>query len=163
MNSMVVAYGRHREIGAHGDLPWGRDLPADLEHFRKLTRGRSVIMGRATFESIGSRPLPDRQNIVVTSRPTGVENVLSAQSLVAAFALAQYDPVVIGGVGLFEEALQENLIDTIYATEVDHEFADADRFFPTLDDNTWQPVAREHHAADERNAYDMDFVTYKRV
>lgn len=162
MTYIVVAYGKNREIGAAGDLPWGRDLPDDLKHFQKLTRAKSIIMGRKTFESIGAKPLPDRQNIVVASRPTGVDKVLSALTLSAALALAQYEPVIIGGERIFAEALVGGVVDTIYATEVAAEFTEADVFFPALNAATWHETTREHHEADERNAYAYDFVTYER-
>ena len=86
--AMIVAYDQHRAIGKHGNLPWGRSLPADLAHFKKLTTGASVIMGRKTFESIGSRPLPNRENIVISRTPTGVPGVLTAVTLSSALALA---------------------------------------------------------------------------
>ena len=159
MKSMVVAYDRKRGIGSNNDLLWQRDLPADLAHFKKLTVRKSVIMGRKTFESIG-RPLPDRQNIVLTSHPTGVPKVLSAHSLGAAYALAQYEPVIIGGESVFREGLKDT--DVIYATEVDAEFPQASVFFPEIDMSEWRETAREHHEADVKNKYAFDFVTYDR-
>ena len=73
--AIIVAYDKNRAIGQNGDMPWGRSLPADLVNFKRLTRNSNVIMGRKTFESIGSRPLPDRENIVISSKPTGVKKV----------------------------------------------------------------------------------------
>ena len=157
---MVVAYDKQRGIGANNDLLWQRDLPADLAHFKKMTIGKSIIMGRKTFESIG-RPLPDRQNIVLSQTPTGVAGVMTAGSLGAAYAIAQYEPVVIGGESVFRAALAD--VDTIYATEVDAEFPEATVFFPEIDSKQWREVAREHHEADEHNKYDFDFVTYEKV
>lgn len=161
MKSIVVAYDRKRGIGADNDLLWQRDLPADLAHFKRLTTGKSIVMGRKTFESIGSRPLPNRQNIVLSSRPTGVDKVLTAHSLEAAYALAQYDVAVIGGESVFRVALPD--VDTIYATEVDAEFPQATVFFPEIAMNEWHETAREHHEADEKNKYAFDFVTYERI
>lgn len=160
MNELIVAYDKQRGIGADNDLLWQRDLPADLKHFRRLTLGKSVIMGRHTFESLGAKPLPDRQNIVVTSRPTGVEKTLSAVSLEAALALAQYTPVVIGGGQLYAAALPA--VERIYATEVQAHFPAATVFFPELAADEWTEVSRQHHTADENNRYDVDFVTYER-
>lgn len=157
---MVVAYDRNRGIGADNDLLWQRDLPADLKHFRKMTIGKSIIMGRKTFESIGSKPLPDRQNIVLSRTPTGVDKVITAASLEAAYAMAQYPIVVIGGESVFREALPD--VDIIYATEVDAEFPQATVFFPEINMNEWQEVAREYHVADEKNKYSFDFVEYRR-
>lgn len=160
MKAMVVAYDKNRGIGADNDLLWQRDLPADLKHFRKLTIGKSIIMGRKTFESIGSKPLPERQNIVLSRTPTGVEKVITAGSLEAAYAMAQYPIVVIGGESVFREALPD--VDTIYATEVYAEFPQATVFFPEIDMSKWCEVSREHHEADEKNAYSFDFVEFQR-
>jgi dihydrofolate reductase len=161
MKAMVVAYDKNRGIGADNDLLWQRDLPADLRHFRKMTIGKSIIMGRKTFESIGSKPLLDRQNIVLSSRPTGVDKVITAGSLAAAYAMAQYPVVVIGGESVFREALPD--VDVIYATEVDADFPQASIFFPEIDKNEWQEVAREHNKADDKNKYDFDFVEYRKT
>lgn len=158
---MVVAYDKNRGIGANNDLLWMRDLPADLKHFKKMTTGKSIVMGRKTFESIGSKPLPDRQNIVLSRTATGVEKVITAGSLEAAYAMAQYPVVVIGGESVFREALPS--VDTIYATEVDAEFPQASVFFPKIDINEWQEVARIRHEADEKNKYAFDFVEYRRA
>lgn len=157
--ALIVAYGRNGEIGAHGDLPWGRNLPGDLAQFKRRTTGGSIIMGRRTFESIGKRPLPDRENIVVSSTPAGVSGVLTALSLESAYALARYPIFIIGGARLYRAALPT--VDVIYATEVDAVFPDADTFFPKLS-GEWQEVAREHHQADEKNAYSFDVVEYRR-
>lgn len=157
---MVVAYDKNYGIGADNDLLWQRDLPADLRHFRKLTTGKSIIMGRKTFESIGSRPLPNRQNIVLSRVATGVDRVITATSLEAAYAMAQYPIVVIGGASVYDEALDD--IDIIYATEVKAEFPQATVFFPEIDIALWYEVSREHHEADTKNKYAFDFVEYRR-
>lgn len=153
-----MAYDKNRGIGADNDLLWVRDLPADLKNFKKLTTDKSIIMGRKTFESIGSKPLPDRQNIVLSRTPTGVEKVITAGSLGAAYAIAQFPIVVIGGESVFREALPD--IDTLYATEVDAEFPQATVFFPAIDMSEWREVSRERHEADEKNKYPFDFVVY---
>lgn len=157
--SIIVAYDQNRAIGANGDLPWGRSLPADLANFRRLTTGKSVIMGRKTFESINSRPLPDRENIVVSSTPTGVNKVLTAASLGSAYALARYPIFIIGGGQIYKDSLSD--VNKIYATEIHASFDRADTFFPTLDDR-WQEVSRQHHPADDSNQYTFDFVTYEK-
>ena len=157
--ALIVAYGRNGEIGAHGDLPWGRNLPGDLAQFKRRTTGGSIIMGRRTFESIGKRPLPDRENIVVSSTPAGVSGVLTALSLESAYALARYPIFIIGGARLYRAALPT--VDVVYATEVDAVFPDADTFFPKLG-SEWQEVVSEHHEADEKNAYSFDVVEYRR-
>lgn len=158
MKSIVVAYDQARGIGAHNDLLWQRDLPADLRHFKELTMGGSLIMGRNTFESIG-RALPGRENIVVTHRPLDVENVIAVNSLVAAYAGAHGNQFVIGGASIYEQALPD--VDVVYATEVQETFPEAEVFFPALGDE-WHERAREEFPADECNKYAYDFVTYVR-
>ena len=158
---IVVAYDKNRAIGRNGDLPWGRSLPADLAQFKRLTKGGDVIMGRKTFESIGSRPLPERENIVISSRPTGIKGVLTAMNLPSALALSRYPVFIIGGAQVYGDALKMSEIDTIYATEIDASFPDADTFFPEIDMTTWQEVSRVHHPSDAENKYDFDFVTYQ--
>lgn len=161
MKSIVVAMDRNRGIGAAGDMMWMGDMPADLARFRALTIGTSVIMGRKTFESIG-KPLPKRQNIVVSRRgPTGVDGVLTALSLSAAYALAQYDIVVMGGGEIYAQAIDD--MDRLYVTEIDAEFPSATVFFPAIDSAVWHETAREHHDADDANKYAYEYVTYERV
>ena len=161
MKAIVVAMDKNNGIGADNDLLWQRDLPADLAHFKKLTVGKTVIMGRKTFESIG-RPLPDRQNIVVSrSGPTRVKGVQTAYSLETAYALAQYDAMVIGGGQIYAQAIDD--MDVLYVTEVYAEFAQATAFFPEIDKGVWKEVSREHHEANEKNKYAFDFVEYKKV
>ena len=160
--AIVVAYDKNRAIGRNGDLPWGRSLPADLVQFKRLTKGGDAIMGRKTFESIGSRPLPERENIVISSRPTGVKGVLTAVNLESALALARYKTFIIGGAQVYDDALNIPEIDIIYATEVDAAFPDADTFFPELDMTVWEETDRVHCPADKANAYAFDFVIYQR-
>ncbi len=160
--AIIVAYDSNRAIGQGGDLPWGRSLPADLANFKRLTKGSDIIMGRKTFESIGRRPLPDRENIVISSRPTGVKGVLTAVNLESALALARYKTFIIGGAQVYDDALNTPEIDTIYATEVNAAFPDADTFFPELDMTVWEETDRTRCPADEANAYAFDFVIYQR-
>ena len=160
--AIIVAYDTNRAIGRGGDLPWGRSLPADLAHFKRLTRGGDVIMGRKTFESIGRRPLPERENIVISSRPTGVKGVLTAVNLSSALALSRYPTFIIGGAQVYSDALNAPEIDTIYATEVEAAFSNADTFFPELDMTVWEETDRVHRPADEANVYALDFVIYRR-
>lgn len=157
MRELIVAYGLAREIGRDGDMPWGRELPADLRRFRDLTIGRAVIMGYNTFVSIG-RPLPNRQNIVVTSRDIDAD-VTAARSLEQAYDLALHQPIVIGGAQLYTAALPG--IDVVHATEVQAEFPGSDTFFPELPDD-FVATARELRPRDDRNRYDLEFVTYAR-
>lgn len=159
--AIVVAYDQNRAIGRDNGLPWGHQLPADLAHFRQLTTGGSIIMGRATFESIGSHPLPNRENIVVSHTPTGVNEVLTAVDLASAYALSRYRIFVVGGAAIYEAALND--VEILYATEIQAQFTDCDRFFPSLDPSQWTETHREQHSADGHNVYDYDFVEYHRT
>ena len=158
MKSIVVAYDSHRGIGAANDLLWQRDLPADLAHFKKLTMGGSLIMGRNTFESIG-RALPGRENIVVTHRPLDVVDIVAVDSLDAAYNVAHGNQFIIGGGQIYAQSLKD--VDVVYATEVHVSFPQAEIFFPELG-SEWRETAREAHSADDRNKYAYDFVTYVR-
>ncbi len=160
MKAIVVAYDQKRGIGADNDLLWGRDLPADLAHFKELTMGKTIVMGRKTFESIG-RPLPGRQNIVVSRGGVAADGVTTVASLDEAYAAAENDVMVIGGGQIYAQALED--VDILYATEVDAIFSAATVFFPRIDANNWREVVREHHEADERNKYAYDFVTYAHI
>nr|AIA13024.1 Dihydrofolate reductase [uncultured bacterium] len=160
MKSIIVAVDKNMGIGAKNDLLWMRDLPDDLAHFKKMTTGASVIMGRNTFDSIG-KPLPNRENIVVSHRPVGVDGVLTAADLPSAYQLARYPIFVIGGGRIYADAITD--MDRLYVTEVVEEFPQATVFFPAIDKSVWREVSREHHDADERNKYAFDFVVYDRI
>lgn len=158
---MIVAYDRTRAIGKNGDMPWGMSLKADLKHFRTITTGKTVIMGRNTFESIG-RPLPNRQNIVIsrTIIDSDVQGVDVVHSLDDALAIAQHDVMIIGGGQLYESALEQ--AEYIYATEIDAGYDGADVFFPHLGDD-WREVKRQVREPDaESNHLTLAFVEYAR-
>lgn len=157
---MVVAYDKNRAIGANNQLLWKRDLPADLRHFRDLTHGDSIVMGRKTFESIGSA-LPGRKNIVVSHHFKVHDNITFARSLKEAYDEAgNSDVAVIGGASIYEQALDD--VQRIYATEVHAEFRGADTHFPDLHAHGWRETRREPHYADGANKYDYDFVVYEK-
>jgi len=158
--SLVVAAGERNEIGKDGRMPW--HLPADLKHFKAVTLGKPVIMGRRTHESIG-RALPGRRNIVVTRNPGyRAEGCEVAHSLQEALDLAGDAPevMVIGGAGLYREALP--LADRIYLTRVAGQF-DADTHFPGFAAGKWQEKERVHRPADERNACACEFIVLERT
>lgn len=160
MKRIIVAYDQKRGIGASNDMLWLRDLPADLKHFRDVTTGSTVIMGRKTYDSIG-HPLPNRVNIVVSRTPAKIEGVTCVTSLEDAYAAALTDDVyVIGGGQMYNLAV--DTVDEIMATEVGDTFPAAEIFFPEIKESEWQESSREHHEADEKNKYPFDFVTYTR-
>lgn len=155
--TLVVAIDAQRGIGIDNKLPW--HLPEDLAHFKRVTLGQPIIMGRKTFDSIG-RPLPGRRNIVVTRNAgwthAGVE---TAASLEAALALVGAEPAsIIGGAQIFTSSM--DIADRMIVTEIAHSFA-CDTFFPPIDPATWRETARETHHSDA-NGYDYAFVTYER-
>lgn len=159
MKNLVVAYDKQRGIGKDNDLLWDyRAIPSDMARFRELTTGHAIVMGRKTFDSL-RRPLPNRRNIVISNKVLEIVGAEVVSSLDAAYAAvpASEDVYIIGGGQIYAESI--DTADRIYATEIDETFEGADTFFPTIDD-TWQVTAREHLAADDRNQYSMDFVTY---
>ena len=157
----IVAVDDNWAIGRQGDLLC--HLPADMRHFKEVTMGHSIVMGRKTFESFPRRPLPGRQNIVIT-RDTRWQSdaVTVAHSLDEAIAAAETDTVfIIGGAQIYELALPR--VDVLHLTRIHARWATADVFFPTLDMSQWQEVSRDHHGSDHRNAYEFDFITLKRL
>jgi dihydrofolate reductase len=156
--ALIAAVARNGTIGAHNTLPW--KLPDDLRHFRALTLGHAVIMGRRTWDSLG-RPLPGRQNIVVTAQrslaPVGVQ---TAHSLRAALDLVEMPGPVfcIGGGELYALALPH--ADIMYLTEIEGDF-DGDVRFPAFDRGIWSETRREPQRTTA--GLDFAFVTYERV
>ena len=156
----IVAIASDGAIGRQGDLLC--HMPADMKHFKEVTMGHSIIMGRKTFESFPRRPLPGRQNIVIT-RNTGWQypGATVAHSLEEAIATAETDTAfIIGGAQVYEQAMP--LVEVLHLTLIHARWATADAFFPTIDMREWEEVEREHHASDHRNAYEFDFITLKR-
>lgn len=154
--SLVVAYASNRVIGRDNTLPWR--LPADLQHFKRTTLGKPIIMGRKTWESLG-RPLPGRTNIVLTRNPgytaSGATVVGSLADALTACGDAP-QACVIGGEAIFALALP--LADRIVATEIQAD-VEGDTWFPELPTG-WHEVSREPQP--EENGYRYDFVTYER-
>ena len=156
----IVAVASDWAIGRQGDLLC--HLPADMKHFKEVTMGHSIIMGRKTFESFPRRPLPGRQNIVITRNADWqYPGVTVVHSLDEAIASAETDIVfIIGGAQVYEQALPR--VDVLHLTLIHARWASADAFFPALNMDQWQEVSREHHESDHRNAYEFDFITLKR-
>lgn len=154
---LVAAVARNGVIGAHGKLPW--HLPEDLRHFRELTLGHPVIMGRRTWTSLG-KPLPGRENIVVTrSANCETRGASVANSLESALALCAGEPIafVIGGAELYAAALP--LTSGLVLTEIDRDY-EGDVYFPTWDRSAWRETQRERHTAADGMRF--DFVLYER-
>lgn len=152
--SLVVAVGRNGVIGREGKLPW--HIPEDLKHFREITTGHAVVMGRKTYESIG-RPLPKRRNIVISRTPgltlPGCEVAPSLEDAIAMARKTDPEPMVIGGGEVFRQALP--LATRIYLTEVDRD-VEGDVYFPALDRREWRETER-------RTSGELNFVTLERI
>jgi dihydrofolate reductase len=155
----VVAASDNDVIGRGNALPW--HLPADLAHFKRLTLGKPILMGRLTFEAIG-RPLPGRRNLVLSRSGFAAPGVETVPSVAAACALVANEPelVIIGGAQLYAQALPQ--LHTIHLTRV-HCVLDGDAHLPQLPVSEWREISREERAADERNAHAMSFITLERV
>ena len=157
--TLIVAVADSGVIGRDNSLPW--HLPEDLKRFKRLTMDKPIVMGRKTFESIG-KPLPGRQNIVVTRDPNyrreGVTVVNGAEA-----ALRAAGPVpeimVIGGAGLFGALLPR--AGRIHLTRV-HGNIPGDVMWPALDEREWSVVERESHSADDRHAWSMTFEVWEK-
>ncbi len=163
--AIIVAAAKNGVIGVNNTLPW--HLSADLQHFKRMTIGKPVVMGRKTFDSIG-RPLPNRTNIVVTHQPDWhFEGVTKASSLDEALAVGQAaaessgvdEVILMGGGTLYAQGIGR--AETVYLTEVDCEVA-GDAVFPRLSSEDWCEVSREHHTSDAKNDYNFAFVTMRR-
>ena len=158
--SIVVAMDTNGVIGKDNELPWR--LPADLQHFKKTTMGKPILMGRKTWESIG-RPLPGRTNIVIT-RDSGyqAEGCVVVNSIDAAMLAAseQDEVMVIGGAEFYRQVLPRT--DTIYLTRI-HETFEGDTVFPELNAADWREVERSDQSADEKNPHDYSIIRLERV
>lgn len=153
--ALIAAVAHNNCIGKDNTLPW--HIPEDLRHFKELTTGKTVLMGRKTWESLppNFRPLPNRKNIVITSQvaysvPEGVEVFTSIEAALSAHI--HDDVFVIGGAQLYKQTIDK--ADTLHLTEI-NESVDGDAFFPTIDLTMWRETARETHPT-------FSFVTYTR-
>ncbi len=158
MITIVVAMGKNREIGVDNQLLW--HLPKDLKHFKELTSGHPIIMGRKTYESIG-KPLPNRTNIVISRKNDWFEEgILIVGSIKEALKFAKKideNVFVIGGGTIYEQTI--DLADQLEITLVDATL-DADTYFPKIDEKIWQKTQEICHEKDEKNQYDFCFQTF---
>ncbi|MDL2282275.1 dihydrofolate reductase [Parabacteroides sp. OttesenSCG-928-G06] len=158
--SLVAAIADNYAIGKDGDLLWR--LPNDMKYFRELTTGHTVVMGRKTFESLPKGALPNRVNVVLSSRDDlQFEGCTMAKTIEDAVRGAVDEELfVIGGGQIYAKTLP--MADKLYLTWVHHTFDDADTFFPSIDFSVWEEVFRESHPADEKHPYPYTFATYVR-
>jgi dihydrofolate reductase len=164
--AIIAAMDRQHLIGKNNTLPW--HLPADLKHFKALTIGKPIIMGRKTYESIG-RPLPGRTTIVL-SRDTGVklhDEVILTHTLSdalevgkdVAFGMGVEEAMIVGGADIYFQSLPR--VERMYLTRVHGIFA-GDAYFPDYDRRDWGVIHEEHHPADEINSAAYSFITLER-
>lgn len=158
--AIIVAMAKNRTIGINNTLPWR--IPADLQHFKKLTMGHHLIMGRKTFESIG-KPLPGRTTVVVTrDRSLKIDGCITAHSLPEAIASCAHDPqaFIVGGADIYAQAM--DLVNTLYITEIQQDVI-GDAAFPEFDKMEWLEVSRETHHQETPKPLEYHFVEYRRV
>ena len=155
--SIIVAMAKNRVIGKENDMPW--HLPADLQHFRKMTTGKPIIMGRKTYESIG-RPLPKRHNIIISRNSDyKVEGCDVVGSLEEAVSIAGEveEMFIIGGGFLYNQTI--DAVNKLYLTFIDLE-VEGDTFFPSYEHLITTKTLSEHHQKDEKNPYDYEFTIF---
>lgn len=159
MISIVVAADINNVIGNENKLIW--HLPADLAYFKKVTMGKTIVMGRKTFESIG-RPLPGRKNVIITRNqsysPEGVFVYHNSDEVIAEFS--NQELMIIGGAEIYNLFLP--ITEKIYLTRVHHSF-EGDTIFPSLNNSEWKIISEEFHLRDEKNHYDYTFMLYERI
>jgi dihydrofolate reductase len=157
--TIVVAIGENNAIGKNNELLWY--LPKDLRHFKTITNGHTVIMGRKTFESV-KKPLPNRRNIIITrNTDLAIDGAEVVNTLEQALKLCKDDveAFIIGGAEIYKMAMKHT--DKIYLTVV-HENFEADAFFPEIDHNLWEETASEKHLPDDKNNLSFTFSTLER-
>lgn len=159
--SIIAAVADNYAIGKSNNLPW--HLPADLKHFKQLTTGHAIIMGKRTFQSLPNGPLPGRKNIVLTSGINeGVsQGYFEADSLEDALYLCEKEKQVfiIGGATVYKHCIDK--VDSMYITWI-HQSFNADTFFPQINFDEWKEVSREDFEADSNNPYSYTFSVYER-
>ena len=162
MLSIIVAKAKNNIIGKNNELVW--HLPEDLKHFKELTTGHTIIMGRQTYESLG-KPLPNRKHIIFSQNPdfkVHEENVQVVHSLLEIQDLIEgkEEAFVIGGAMIYNFLMP--YVKKMYVTEIKQEF-DGDAFFPIIDSEEWKETSRTTGIKNEENNLDYDFVTYEKI
>jgi dihydrofolate reductase len=164
--SIVVAAALDNAIGRNNDLLW--KLPADMRFFKNLTWGMPIVMGRKTFESMRSKPLPGRNNIIITRDPSSlgmIEGIVVVSSWDEALEKARdtdcKEVFVIGGGEIYRQVLGET--DTIYLTRVEAYYPEADTFFSEIDPAKFSLVDSHEHPADEKHSHSFRFETWERI
>ncbi|MEI2740019.1 MAG: type 3 dihydrofolate reductase [Chitinophagaceae bacterium] len=160
--SFVVAAATNNAIGKDGKMPW--HLPNDMKHFKNVTWGMPVVMGRKTFESLG-KVLPGRKNIVISRQPDlKIDGIVTVKTIEDALFVAKQtdalEVMVIGGGEIYKTLFDK--AKRIYLTRVEAE-PEADTFFPSLNPKEWYLVSQKNHEADEKNDYNYSFQVWERI
>lgn len=157
--TIVVAISDNHVIGKENKLLW--HMPNDLKHFREITSGHTVIMGRKTFESVG-KPLPKRRNIIITRQQISIDGCEVVNSIESALDLCsnEEEVFIVGGAEIYRQSM--HLTDRIYLTII-HQYFEGDSFFPEISTQEWKEVFREDHQPDEKNPLPYSFITYRRI
>ncbi len=158
----IVAMDENGLIGRDNQLPW--HLPADLKHFKEITTGNPIIMGRKTYESIG-KPLPNRTNIVITKdtdyvAPGCLVVTTTEEAIHQATIHATENIFIIGGATIYQQMMDR--LDYLYLTIVHHTF-EGDTYLTGLNLRHWKEIGRTHHEADENNAWSYSFIQYEHI
>jgi len=157
--SLIAALDKNRLIGSDNGMPW--HLPADFKHFKEVTMGKPVVMGRKTFESIG-RPLPGRQNIVISRKGFSADGIITVDSIDAALQLVKDidEVMIIGGANIYDQLIEK--ADRLYLTHVDAE-CEGDAWFPEFDPTQWDITHESFVKKDEKNNYNFNIISYERI
>ena len=156
--SIIVAIAENHAIGKDNKLLWY--LPNDLKHFKTITSGHTVIMGRKTYDSVG-KPLPNRRNIVITRKQLDIPGCEVVNSLEQAIELCktEHEVFIVGGAEIYRQAMA--LTNKIYLTIV-HQTFEGDTYFPDIEENIWVETEREDYQPDEKNKLPYSFITLDR-
>lgn len=162
MLTLIAAIDKNNTLGANNDLIW--DLPDDMRHFVRSTKGHAVIMGRKTFDSMDGKPLPKRHNIVITRQEGySADGISIVNSLEEAIQLASDDdqPFIIGGAQIYKLAIPH--AERLEITHIHHSFEGGDAYFPEIDPNIWKVVQEEYHPVDEKHEQAFTITRYERI
>ena len=149
MFSIIVAIGKNREIGKGNKLLW--HIPEDWKNFKEITTGKTVIMGRKTFESIG-RPLPNRKNIVLSKNgdkesfeQKGIKLYQNLENLIADYKNSEEEIFIIGGEQIYREFMQKGLVRRLYISYIEFSDSEADAYFPEINYNSWKIIKEKNY------------------
>lgn len=160
--SIIVSLGRNNEIGKGTNLLC--HLPADLKHFREITLGHTIVMGRKTFDSLPNGVLPDRKNIIIShNRNLTLRNAKVYTSLDYALSklIDEEEVFIIGGSQIYQQTLP--IVNRLYLTKIHATFPEANVFFPSINYSEWHEISSEKLPPNTKNPYFLSFTKYERL